>query len=112
MDILFKGTKTGAEIWEIIKHKDLEESQLIPDRLYKFTLYNKQTEVGVKFSEMQLIPTEEEIKQQKYETEKTKTIEDVKLLRDKMIILEATQSDIDNRLAEWQQWKVDNGYSK
>jgi hypothetical protein len=60
MDITFKGIKTGAEIWSILNHEDLNESDWEKDRNYNFTQYDKVTKTGVRYSESEPIPTVEE----------------------------------------------------
>jgi len=70
MNVIIKGKKTGAEIWEIIQHELLNETGYIPDRLYDFILYDKETKQGIKYSESKLIPTQEEIEIEQRETAK------------------------------------------
>jgi hypothetical protein len=60
MNILFKGVKTGAEIWQIIQHQSLNENDWVKDRLYHFIQYDKVSKNGVNYTESKLIATEEE----------------------------------------------------
>lgn len=57
------------------------------------------------------MPTAEELKQQEYDTTRNQLLEDIKVIDEDILILDATQADRDARLALWTQWKIDNGYA-
>lgn len=64
-NIIFNGVKTGAEIWEIIKHPELEildiEKDYVKDKLYYFTQYDSVNSAGVITTESKPVPTETEL---------------------------------------------------
>ncbi len=64
MKELFNGIKTGAEIWRIIKHDSLTESNWEKNRKYNFVQYDKKTKSGVVYSESKPLPTEQEQQEQ------------------------------------------------
>ncbi len=68
--------KTGAEIWEIIKHPLLNESDWDKERRYNFTQYDKILSNGIIYSESKPIPNEQEIQEQsnKQRIQELKTI--------------------------------------
>ena len=83
MNIVFKGIKTGAEIWEIIKHPKLNESDWDKDKEYEFIQYDKTTKDGLIYSETKHIVTEQELIEQSNQqriSELKQIISDKKLL--------------------------------
>jgi len=69
MSVVFEGMKTGAEIWEFVKHPLLKEEQYQKDRLYQVESANKKMKNGVISITSKLVLTEEELQAQSKQTE-------------------------------------------
>jgi len=76
MKIIFQGIKTGAEIWDIIKHPLFKEEDYIKDKLYNFTQYDK-VKNGVITATTFPIATESENQESLLENQKQELLNDI-----------------------------------
>lgn len=103
MNIIFKGTKLGSEIWEIIQHELLNEDDWIKDKEYEFIQYDKKTKDGVIYSESKPIQTEQEQLISEYSQEKAKAIKEIRDFQTLGMTAEA-----EARQAEWLEYHNEN----
>ena len=82
-----KVIKTGAEIWELIKHPLLNESDWKKDREYEFIDHGRKTKNGVMCTESFPILTSEEQAIADYEAEMQKALDDLEDIEKKIAAL-------------------------